>query len=166
MTASLPLLLALLPLLGLTILLHLFQTRKIRALSSQLLNLRTREERREQEMAALETQLAQASLQRNKLAQAQVNLRQQCEQRLNSLEQDLEDLVNQPLPAPEQTVKPPAAAPPPKSALADSPLITGVLDLLSQGRSPGDIARIKGIQVGEVNLIKRLTNFSPKEPRS
>jgi len=46
--------------------------------------------------------------------------------------------------------------------LLDSPLVTEVLALLEQGVTPQEIARNKGMQVGEITLIKSLKTFSPK----
>lgn len=48
-------------------------------------------------------------------------------------------------------------------ALMDSPLANEILALLAQGVSPVEVARQKGMQVGEITLIKSLEQFHPKD---
>ena len=44
-----------------------------------------------------------------------------------------------------------------------SPLVTEVMELLDQGISPEEIARQKGIQVGEIDLIRGLTYYATRK---
>ena len=46
--------------------------------------------------------------------------------------------------------------------LMESPLVAEILDLLNQGVSPMEIAQRKGMQVGEITLIKSLRKFAPE----
>jgi hypothetical protein len=45
----------------------------------------------------------------------------------------------------------------------DSPLAGEVASLLESGVSPVEVARRKGMQVGEVTLINSLQQFAPKQ---
>lgn len=71
-------------------------------------------------------------------------------ERLEDLSQRVEDVRSAP-----QISEPVANA-----LTVDSPLVKDVLQMLEQGVEPTEIARVKGIQVGEIDLIRGLKKFA------
>ncbi|MDJ0841621.1 MAG: hypothetical protein QNK37_34250 [Acidobacteriota bacterium] len=70
----------------------------------------------------------------------------------NELDRKIENTVASAPPKPK----------PPDHLRIDSPLVTEVLELLAQGKAPTEIAREKGIQLGEIDLIRGLKHFAGK----
>ncbi len=79
---------------------------------------------------------------------------QSCEREQTSLARRLESLAQ-------------GAAPPRELGEvvrgAASPAVSEVLELISQGVEPAEVARRTGLQIGEVELIRALRNFAGKE---
>ena len=160
-----PALITSIPLLLLLVILHLTNRRKLRETNALVLQLREQQERRERELASVERQLAGAAEERTKLGRAQVVMRKQLEEALVGIEERLAKQAERPIePISEPKSPAPAAEPAAETGprLSDSPLVTEVLELLKSGQSAEETARIKGIQVGEVTLIQRLTSFAPR----
>lgn len=87
----------------------------------------------------------------------------------NALKNKLEEQAAQITAAPVPTPPPPAEPGPNESGAHrilgsfQSPLVKDIMQRLSNGQTPREIAREKGMQVGEVALIQSLNKFAPKD---
>lgn len=87
----------------------------------------------------------------------------------DALKSRLEEQAAQIAAAPEPTL-PPQAEPGPNESGAhrilgsfQSPLVKDIMQRLRNGQTPREIAREKGMQVGEVALIQSLNKYAPKD---
>lgn len=106
------------------------------------------------------------NLLRKDLSQAQhyqKELKNAFEKKLKLLKEEISNLSDELDEQKEvvQTVQEPLSSATAK-ALEDSPLVSEILELFAKGESAIEIARKKGMQVGEVQLIKGLKKFKPK----
>lgn len=141
----------------------IFTRKNIHRLEKGQLALLEERERREKELAALEAEQARLKSQISQFNQTLALFRQNMDEiegrsieDCTAIRKNMEALFKK-----IEQLQPGISS---ESAreLLDSPLVAEVLSLLEQGESPVEIARRKGIQVGEITLIKSLKKFSPK----
>lgn len=116
----------------------------------------------------LERKLSRVNQSVAKVADQSKELKQKTGERFKEEQEKLKEVHKEVQEVARKLTHLPQSTPPEKSdsevgSKLDSPLVSEVMQMLEEGVDAQEIARIKGIQVGEIELIKGLKIFATKD---
>ena len=158
------LIVAVVPALIIAAVLYVYFSARFKEHAELITTLREHLDRSEKELASLERQASGMSRELSRLKEEMGRARsasgedhQELLQRFEALREEYDILEKKMEHVQNESISGESA-----KQLMESPLVGEILELLKQGVSPMEIAQRKGMQVGEITLIKSLQKFTPK----